>query len=141
MFWIHFIGMLEVHKSLAEADFWTCLVRRLPRQFIQNTNNNNNYILRCCWVGVQINSSALETFTKVLHDRSIKPRYRENLVTKHSTFSYLSCDYIMYALVTATCFDGYYLIFKKEWKQLQILKHFCIFALKAICLIIQKSTK
>ncbi len=49
---------------------------------------------RCCLFGVQINSSALETFTKVLRDRTIKSRYRENLVTKHSTFSYLSCDYI-----------------------------------------------
>jgi hypothetical protein len=30
-----------------------------------------------------------------VHDRSIKLRYGRNLVTKHSTFSYPSCDYIM----------------------------------------------
>jgi hypothetical protein len=30
-----------------------------------------------------------------VHDRSIKLRYGRNLVTKHSTFSYPSCDYII----------------------------------------------
>ena len=30
-----------------------------------------------------------------MHDRSIKLRYGKNLVTKHSTFSYPSCDYII----------------------------------------------
>ena len=30
-----------------------------------------------------------------MHDRSIKLRYGRNLVTKPSTFSYPSCDYII----------------------------------------------
>ncbi len=34
-----------------------------------------------------------------MHDRSIKLRYGRNLVTKHSTFSYPSCDYIIYFVV------------------------------------------
>ena len=64
-------------------------------------NNKITTLSRCCCVGVQINSSALETFTNVLSARSIKLRYRENLVTKRSTFSYLSCDYIIYQLIGA----------------------------------------
>ncbi len=93
MFSIHFIGMLEVHKSLADADFGTCKFRRLPRQF---TIIIITTFSRCCCVGVQINSSALETVTKVCAWQVDKVTLWENLVTKHSTFSYLSCDYIIY---------------------------------------------
>jgi hypothetical protein len=38
-----------------------------------------------------------------VHDRSIKLRYGRNLVTKHSTFSYPSCDYIIYLLIPIFC--------------------------------------
>jgi hypothetical protein len=91
MFWIHFIGTLEVHKNLADADFWP-LFQKAARGRLLTT------CCRSCFFGVQINSSALETFTKVLSARSIKLCYRETWllsvvpsVTQVVTISYMIC--------------------------------------------------
>jgi hypothetical protein len=93
MFWIHLIGTLEVHKAMRMQTSENFISEGCTRQSLFKWL----HIVDVVVLGFKsINSSALETFTKVLHDRSIKLRYRENLVTKRSTFSYLSCDYIMH---------------------------------------------